>query len=66
MLTNDFKTSHPATNWKDIINMRHVLVHGYYQVDPRIVWVTIQNDLPALNTKIDLYLQEEKHIGEIE
>ncbi len=59
MLTNDFKETHPATNWKDIINMRHVLVHGYYLVDSRIIWVTIQNDLPLLEEQIEEYLKEE-------
>ncbi len=40
MLTEDFKNGHDATNWKEIIRMRHILVHGYYQVDSRIVWIT--------------------------
>lgn len=58
MLTKEFKLSHPQTNWNDIIGMRHILVHGYYQVDSRIVWATIQNDLPALEEQIRLYLSE--------
>jgi len=64
MLTNEFKDAHSATNWKDIINMRHILVHGYYQVDSRIVWVTIRNDLPTLKKQIEEYLKEEEHSGE--
>ena len=32
MLSDDFKTSHPGTEWKSIVAMRHFLVHGYYQV----------------------------------
>jgi len=64
MLTNEFKEAHSATNWKDIINMRHILVHGYYQVDSRIVWVTIKNDLPILEKQIEEYLKEEELPGE--
>ncbi len=60
MLTNEFKDTHSATNWKDIINMRHILVHGYYQVDSRIVWVTIRNDLPIFEKQIEKYLKEEE------
>lgn len=41
MLTNDFKDNHKEIVWKEIINMRHILVHGYYQVDSSIVWSTI-------------------------
>ena len=58
MLTHEFKENHPKTSWKDIINMRHILVHGYYQVDSRIVWQTIVNDLPLLKTQIADYLLE--------
>lgn len=28
--------------------MRHRLIHGYYDVDPDIVWDTVQEDLPPL------------------
>lgn len=58
MLTHEFKENHPKTSWKDIINMRHILVHGYYQVDSRIVWQTIVNDLPLLKTQIADYILE--------
>ena len=58
MLTHEFKDSHPVTPWKDIINMRHILVHGYYQVDSREVWMTIKNDLPLLEKQIEQYLTE--------
>lgn len=58
MLTEEFKINHSETDWKEIIHMRHILVHGYYQVDSRIVWVTIKNDLPKLKYQIDRYILE--------
>lgn len=58
MLTKEFKEMHKDTNWNDIIRMRHILVHGYYQIDSRIVWITIQNDLPTLEAQINQYLNE--------
>lgn len=58
MLTHEFRENHPETSWKDIINMRHILVHGYYQVDSRIVWQTIVNDLPLLKKQISGYIGE--------
>ena len=42
-LTNDFKNNHPEIEWKKIISMRHILVHGYYDTDEMIVWDTIKN-----------------------
>lgn len=58
MLTKEFRMAHPATPWDMMIKMRHILVHGYYHVDSRVVWVTINNDLPVLKTQILTYLQE--------
>lgn len=37
MLTQEFKDNHSETEWKQIISMRHILVHGYYHVDSRVV-----------------------------
>lgn len=38
----------PDIPWDDVISMRHRLIHGYYDVDPDIVWDTVQEDLPPL------------------
>ena len=38
--------------------MRHVLVHGYYQIKDEIVWATVQEDLQPLKTQIISYLKE--------
>ena len=34
--------------WIDMINMRHRLVHAYYDINLNVVWATIQKDLPSL------------------
>ena len=58
LLTNEFKDNHPHVEWKIIIGMRHVLVHGYYQIRDEIVWETIQSELQPLKVKIEQYKQE--------
>lgn len=35
-----------------IEGMRHVLVHGYYEISPDKVWNVIEKDLPILRPKI--------------
>jgi uncharacterized protein with HEPN domain len=40
--------AHPAIPWVLMRGMRNRIVHGYYQIDPVIVWDTCQNDLPGL------------------
>ena len=44
--------------WRSIINMRHVIVHGYYQIDAEILWETINNDLADLKTAVEGYINE--------
>ena len=38
--------------------MRHNLAHGYYQVDPDIVWSVIRDDLRPLREQVNRYLSE--------
>jgi uncharacterized protein with HEPN domain len=45
--------AYPAVPWKKMIGMRHVLVHGYFEIDLDIVWSVIENDLQSLKQQID-------------
>lgn len=58
MLTKEFRESHTEVNWRQIEKMRHVLVHGYYTINPESLWDTIQNDIPELKPWIVEYLEE--------
>lgn len=62
MLTEEFRKSHSEVDWRQIERMRHVLVHGYYKVDPESLWDTIQNDIPVLKPWIERYLNEDRGI----
>lgn len=57
-LSKEFVSSHPDTKWQAIADMRHHLVHGYYQVDATIVWVVIQKNLKPLREQVLKYLTE--------
>jgi uncharacterized protein with HEPN domain len=37
-----------ALPWREIIDMRHRLVHAYYDINMEILWRTICKDLPPL------------------
>ena len=52
MLTNEFREQHQETPWRQLINLRNVLVHGYYQIKFEIIWEIIQKDLPPLKEQI--------------
>ena len=57
-LSHEFVTNHPETPWVKIADMRHHLVHGYYQVDAQIIWLVIQNNLRPLREQVSRYLEE--------
>ncbi|MCR4810611.1 MAG: DUF86 domain-containing protein [Prevotella sp.] len=56
MLTRAFCNQHPETPWEFIAKMRHVLVHDYYQIEPREVWKVIRDDLHPLRKQVAGYL----------
>lgn len=58
MLTKAFKDAHPEIPWKIIQGMRHVLVHDYANVIPRILWGTATHDIPELRQQVEHYLAE--------
>lgn len=43
--------------WPQIVGMRNRLIHGYDAVDRRLLWETIQIDLPPLIAALELGLQ---------
>lgn len=59
-LTQDFKENHPETEWKAIVRMRHIMVHGYYHISPAIVKDILESEIEKLRKQIDNYLEEFK------
>lgn len=57
-LTHDFIVSHNELPWKQIIGMRHILVHGYFRITPEDLWDVIQNDIPSMIPILEKYLQD--------
>lgn len=58
MLTTEFRDNHPEVPWRNIIDMRHVLVHGYYTASPLFIWETYTKDLAPLKEKVNKYIKE--------
>ena len=43
---------------RKIIGMRNRIIHGYDNVDEELVWDVVQNKLPALQQKVESFLEE--------
>ncbi|MBQ8484854.1 MAG: DUF86 domain-containing protein [Bacteroidaceae bacterium] len=57
-LTIEFRNAHPQVEWDVIEGMRHILVHGYYQIKPTQVWKTIDEDIELLKPLIEQFINE--------
>jgi uncharacterized protein with HEPN domain len=42
------QAQYPQLPWREMTGMRHVLIHDYMGVNYRVVWKTVQEDLPPL------------------
>lgn len=47
-LPPDMRAMAPDIPWSRTIGMRNVLVHGYFEIDPDIVWTAVSRDVPGL------------------
>lgn len=52
----EFAAQHAEIPWRDIVGMRHRLIHGYLKVNLETVWEVVERDLPALVPKLHAML----------
>jgi uncharacterized protein with HEPN domain len=51
-VSDETKHHLPHIPWGKMIGMRHILVHGYFDIDLEIVWSVIENDLQSLKDQV--------------
>lgn len=47
-VSREFRDAHPDIKWREIIGMRHRLIHNYADVRLDVVWDVVQDKLPGL------------------
>jgi uncharacterized protein with HEPN domain len=51
-LPSSIKEAHPDLPWRSVAGMRDKLIHDYFGVNLMVVWKTVTEDLPVLETII--------------
>ncbi len=57
-LPENWRASHSAIPWRQIIAMRNVMIHGYDVVMADVLWDVAANDVPKLRSEIKLLLEK--------
>ena len=58
-VSDDLKQQFPSTGWKAVAGFRDMLIHGYFGVDPEILWDIIVHKIPVLQNEIAAIIEYE-------
>ncbi|WP_026701682.1 HepT-like ribonuclease domain-containing protein [Salibacterium aidingense] len=51
-ISKNFRNQHLHVPWREMTDIRNVLIHDYFGVDNDIVWNVVEKELPPLKEKI--------------
>lgn len=51
-IPREIRKQHPNIPWRDIAGMRDKMIHHYFGVNLKILWNTVNNDLPVLKPQL--------------
>jgi len=56
-MSERFKEKYTDLPWHQVIGIRNQIAHGYFDIQPKIIWQTIKEDLPELKSKVEKILE---------
>lgn len=51
-LSPELRHRHPEVPWRQIVSVRHRIVHAYFDLDLQIVWTAAVDEIPHLREQI--------------
>jgi uncharacterized protein with HEPN domain len=59
MSPRDIQARYPDLPWSEMQTMRNIVIHEYHGVNLKIIWQTVQEDLPSIISRLK-QISEEK------
>ncbi|MCK4357384.1 MAG: DUF86 domain-containing protein [Candidatus Cloacimonetes bacterium] len=57
-ISENIKNKAPEIHWRDIKDLRNLLIHEYFGVDLEILWDIVNNDIPIIHKAIKTILSD--------
>jgi len=57
-IPDDFRARYPQVPWRQIVGMRHRMIHDYDVIDFDILWAVLRQDLPPLIEQLEAIVRE--------
>jgi uncharacterized protein with HEPN domain len=57
-IPDNVKSQQPLIDWKGMMDFGNLLRHAYHRVDPNLLWLTAERDLPPLKTFVERVIRE--------
>ncbi|MCD6231264.1 DUF86 domain-containing protein [Candidatus Aerophobetes bacterium] len=55
---DDIRNRYPSISWRDMAGMRDKIIHGYFTINFRTVWITVTEEIPKLKPLIKKVLED--------
>ena len=62
-ISDDLKQNYPEIPWKDIKRIRNIVVHEYFGINLKVIWNTLNNDIPILKNQIQTIIDDIEKIN---
>lgn len=53
----DLRDAHPEVEWRKVAGLRDIIVHGYFGIDPEVLWDIVVHRIPLLRRQVEAMLR---------